>query len=69
MLNPVTQPPISAHLLLVGGSGEAAAAFMEKQHFGREEWWWTSAPGPLRVFSLHAEATVAAQRNPSLDTQ
>ncbi len=60
MLTPPPEPPVTAHLLLVGGSRGRAIAFAEKQHFGPDEWAWIPAPGPLRVFALHAEGTSAA---------
>ncbi len=61
MLTPPPEPPVTAHLLLVGGSLGWAIAFAEQQHFGPGEWVWVPAPGPLRVFSLHEQGTRAAQ--------
>ncbi len=61
MKGEASEPPLTAQLLLVGGSREQAAAFMEANHFGLQEWWWLSAPGPLRLFVLHTQATATAQ--------
>ncbi len=61
MLTPPPEPPVTAHLLLVGGSRGWAIAFVEKQHFGQDEWAWVPAPCPLRVFTLHKQGTEVAQ--------